>query len=139
MHCLGKSAQIFNYAESVDSRDNHSGDVSGSKSADNPLLVGNPADMRNDSKCKAVIFCIRFHHLDNLRQQCFRQEHLRFPFRACKHHHRGFGSRCRAVVHGSIGTIHSRQLRHHRLILEDIAESTLRHFRLIRSICRKIF
>ena len=66
-----------------------------------------------------------------------RNQHSVFTPRAIDSHQHGLGGRRSTVIHRGIADIHAGEFAHHRLILKDILQRTLRNLRLIRGICRQ--
>ena len=139
MDSISKTCQIFYYTIFIDARNKNSGNVSGSKLSQHRTIRRHTVLTWNESKLDAVELRIGLHNLYHLRQKAFRKKDTSLLLcRSHRHHHR-LGSGSGAVIHRSIGAVHTGEFRDHGLIFKDIAESTLRHFRLVWSICCKEF
>ena len=68
----------------------------------------------------AMIVGIGLDNAKHLRIACSRDEHLVALFGIGHAHQHSLGSSCRAIVHRSIRQIHTSEVGHHGLILEDI-------------------
>ena len=137
MDGIGKTGVVLDDAEPVDFRDDDTGDVAGLEFGLQGLQGGLTIFHRDVADLHAVELRIGFHDLHHVRQQTLRKKHARLLLGAGHGHlHRLRGGR-RAVIQGSVGNVHARELANHALVLEDVPERALRNLALIRRVGRQ--
>ena len=139
MNRISETCQVLYDSIFIDTRNKHTCHISGSKFSGKRTVRSRTVLTWNESEFHTIELCIGLHHLDDLWQKSFRDKNAGLLLCRSHSHHHGLSCSRRTVVHRSIGTVHAGEFCDHRLILKYIAESSLRDFRLIWSVCREEF
>ena len=139
MNCLSEACKVLDNAESVQRRHDNTGHIAFGQFLFHRLKSSLAVLHRNIAELDIVELGICLHHFPDMRQKGLRKQNSGLALGAGNCHHHRLSCSRRAVIHGSIGHVHSCQCAYHALILKDIAQCSLRDFSLVRSICSKEF
>ena len=134
---IGKTGQVLYDPITVHGRDDRTRHITRGKGF---LQIGQRGLSAFGGKVSQVdpgIFRIGFHHMQHIRQQGFGKQDAILLLGTGHGHLHGFRRSGRAVVHGGVAHIQSRQGADHALILENVPERSLGDLALIGRISRQ--
>ena len=131
---FSKARKVFNDAIEIGLLDNDTSTTTLSKFGFHIIETGSTITNRKHLKFDVLMQGIGLQHLKGLGVETARHQHLiDFLTSSHRHHHRL--STCGgAVIHRSIGDVHTCEFSHHALIFKDIVQGSLRYLCLIGGI-----
>ena len=133
MNDVGERRNWFDRAEKIGRLDNYSSDIISNRALQCFLIKGSIRAIRNLFHAKPGVLRVSLQHIAIFGMQGAANQERGAPGHALRHQHSLSGG-SRAIPHGSVGDLLSRELAHERLKLEDRLQCALCDLRLIRRV-----